>query len=233
MKTTISIIIVTFNSSHRLKVLFDSFEYLPFDDYRFDLVIVDNNSEDVEETEILFNKVKAHGFIGDTFIKLAENYYWSFATNVGVEYALGEYVMLVNPDCVFKYGSFDNLFKMLDEYGIVNPKMVNRDGSISLAGGGIDRKNDPLYFNIGEGELDEGQYDITRSTNWCTGACMLFNKDIHTELDGFKEHGEYHHYNSDRDFCLRAVEKGYKCGIGGKETEIIHLIGKSCKGVRN
>jgi len=231
-KPHISIVVLTYNSTHRVEALFDSFKYLPLDKFNFDFIVVDNDSQDVERLKGLVQQYQKKLTILFYVICLSENYFWSFANNIGVEYALGKHVMLVNPDCVFKQGSFENLFELTKKYDIVCPKMVNSDGSISHAGGGVDRKNEPIYFNIGEGELDEGQYDIARSTHWCTGACILFKKAIHKELNGFKEHGEFYHYNSDRDFCLRAAEKGYTCGIGGKETEIIHLIGKSCKGAR-
>ena len=228
---SVSIIIVTYNSSHRLKDLFDSFKYLP-EDMFIDLVIVDNASQDVRIIDELRKQLSFDKINTSYLIELGANYYWSFATNVGILSATGTYILLLNPDCILKENAISNLFKILNKFDIVSPKMVNSDGSISGSGGGVDRKNEPHYFNIGEGELDEGQYDTVKKVEWVSGACMLFKKDIYYTIGPFREDGDFYHYNSDREFCLRAVENSYTCGVGGKETEIIHLIGKSCRSKR-
>ena len=202
----VSIIIPTYNSQ-------EVFEACHFNllqaGYPYETIVIDNASKDKR----YLNK---HGV---TYVFNDKNYKFTHAVNQGIELAKGEYVLLLNPDCIgnLQKGWLRQMLIDLGENGIAGAILKFPDGKIQHAGA------EGFGKHIGLGEEDKGQYDIPRTVEWVTGACMLFRKDLVKEVGLWDT--KFPHYESDREWCKKVKEKGYK--IVCSRAKLTHLEGKS------
>ncbi|HLL61022.1 MAG TPA: glycosyltransferase family 2 protein [Candidatus Nitrosocosmicus sp.] len=78
---------------------------------------------------------------------------------------------------------------------------------IWYAGGQVDWRN-AFVIHRGVNEVDHGQYDQAKETDFITGCLMLFDKDVIDKIGMWDEH--YFLYYEDADFCERAKRNGIK-----------------------
>lgn len=79
-------------------------------------------------------------------------------------------------------------------------------GSILWYAGGIVDWKHAITKHRGVDEIDLGQYDQQEKTEFITGCCMAFDKDV-IDLVGFWD-SSYFLYYEDADFCERAKRNG-------------------------
>ncbi|MEO0113020.1 MAG: glycosyltransferase, partial [candidate division WOR-3 bacterium] len=101
----ISLILVNYNTT---KYLINLLNFLKGKNYQ--IIVVDNNSEERLPTEYFKNN-------NILLIKLKKNYGYSKAINIGLKYATGEYIGVLNPDILL----FDNEIEELISYLEKNP----------------------------------------------------------------------------------------------------------------
>ncbi len=122
----ISIVIVTFNSLEPLKICLQSLFASISDDLDFEVIIVDNNSQDGLKQFIQEN------FPDIQLIKNDENLGYTKAMNQGLKIADGKYLVQLNPDVFVNPGIFQALISWMDDHtdaGICIPKVLNQDGT--------------------------------------------------------------------------------------------------------
>ena len=92
------------------------------------------------------------------------------------------------------------------------------------AGGMIDFLGYPFCRGriFDELEIDKGQYDDTRETFWCSGACMFIRAGIYHQLGGFDN--DYFAHMEDIDLSWRAKNLGYKVMVCPQST-VFHVGG--------
>lgn len=163
-----------------------------------------------------------------TLIENKENVGFAEGNNIGIRKALElqcEYIVLLNndtlvsPDIISKLVTHAN---SQDSIGLISPKIYfakgyeyhrerykedERGKVIWYGGGKIDWQN--VYASHdGVDEVDIGQYDKIRDTDFATGCCMLIKKSV-VEKIGFFDR-KYFLYFEDVDYSIRAKKNGFR-----------------------
>ena len=123
----LSIIIVNFNSGDILEKCVTSL-YAYEKNVEFEIIIVDQNSKDnskeiIEDLSFKYSNIK---FIFNVEIKS-----FSYANNQGFDISSGKYILIMNPDIIFREELFNKLIKRFDEYnqiGAICPLLKGENG---------------------------------------------------------------------------------------------------------
>ncbi|MDD5341479.1 MAG: glycosyltransferase family 2 protein [Patescibacteria group bacterium] len=198
-------------------------------DLNYEIIVVDNGSGDGcgEMIKENFSDVK--------FLPLPKNIGFAAGNNAGIKIALGEYIMLLNPDVTALEGS---ILKMVDfmkahaEVGLVGPKLINADGSYQISCRTFQTPKLILYRRTPLGNLKAAAKELrdhlmadfdhrsNRPVDWVMGACMLVRKSALEKVGLLDE--RFFFYVEDMDWCRRFWEKGFKVYYLA-ETEMVHL----------
>jgi len=204
MSKRAAVIVLSWNGRRFLEACFSSVLKQTYAHYN--VLLVDNASQDGSADFV------AQRFPTVEVIRNEKNLGFAGGMNVGLRYAEGEILTLLNQDTEVPEGWLAELVKAMgvDEgVGIVGCKILYPDGrTIQHAGGFIDY---PLGFgrHYGYREIDEGQYDEKREVDYVTGAAMGLRRSLLGEVGGFDE-AFFPAYFEDVDLCLRARSAGYK-----------------------
>jgi len=125
----LSIIIVNYNVKEFLQNLIHSI-YRAGEKIKYEIIIVDNASDDgsVEFLREKFPELK--------LIVNEKNLGFSKANNIGLKYAQGKYILLLNPDTIVQEDTFEkmiNFFETTPDAGMAGCKILNPDGTLQLA----------------------------------------------------------------------------------------------------
>ena len=123
--------------------------------------------------------------------------------------ARGQYIVLLNDDCVAQTGWLESLVEAVPRHarcGIVGSTNLNPDGTLQEAGSVVWR--DGSTACIGEG-MAADQMRFERRVDYVSGGSCLIRKDVWNELGGFDD-AYYPAYYEDVDLCLRAAEAGWE-----------------------
>ena len=196
--------------------------------YKLQIIVIDNGSSDasVENLKKLQNsktpKLQFELIENQTNLGFAEG------NNIGIKKALdwgADYVVLLNNDTLVDKNLVDSLIEIMEgdkKIDILGPKIYFAPGYefhkdyykkeeqgkvIWYAGGKIDWDN--VYCSHrGVDEIDEGQYDKQKETDFVSGCCMMIKKKVFDKI-GFLDK-KYFLYLEDVDFCIRAKQTGFK-----------------------
>lgn len=201
--------------------------------YTLEIIVIDNASTD-ESLE----KLKKYRVVSN-----ASNLGFAGGNNIGIQLALDEgadWVCVLNNDTVVDENLFINFLTAVElnpEVGIVSPKIYFAKGYeyhkrykksdlghvFWYAGGTIDWNN--VYgSNFGVDEVDIGQYDKSRLTDFATGACMFLKSSVLRSIGLFDE--KYYLYLEDADLSMRARKAGYEI-LYAPEAVIWHKVSQS------
>lgn len=208
-KPLVSIIIPVYNkleyTKQCLNALLETIEV-----GKTEIIIVDNAStDDTPKWLHDFSKKWPHIKV----LRQKENLGFAKACNIGAKIARGKYLLFLNNDTVPLRDWLDELLQAIESdnrIGIVGSKLLFPDNTIQHAGVAIaNTPNRISPFHIFyKKPSNYSPANIKRYLQVVTGACMLVKKDLFQELGGFDE--TFINGYEDVDFCLRAVEKGYK-----------------------
>lgn len=159
-------------------------------------------------------------------IENKENLGFAGGQNVGIKYALengADYVLILNNDTVVDKNLIKELVSCANsEVGIVAPKIYFYKGFefhknryqdkdlgkiIWYAGGQMDWAN-MIGHHRGVDEVDHGQYESIKDTDFTSGCAMLVKKEVFEKVGFFDE--RYFLYYEDNDLCQRAKKAGFK-----------------------
>lgn len=159
--------------------------------------------------------------------------------NLGVEHALGEYVLFLNSDTLI----FDNALKeavdILREHpeaGAYSCRLLNADRSFQPSGGHFPTFGNvfawqffiddlPLIGNlIPSFHPKQSQYDQNQKMDWVTGAFMIIKKDLFDKVGGFDKN--IFMYTEEMELCYRLAKLGHPTFYTNTPA-IIHLGGAS------
>ena len=194
----------------------------------YEVIVVDNGSAP-DEVEIL-----QQGCAGNPvrFIALRHNRYFGEANNIGVEAAVGTYVLLVNNDVIVTPGYLEPLLAALQSgfrAGAVGPRFVYPDGRLQEAGAYVR----PDGWTIQHGKTDSPNALIAgpglHIVDYCSAACLLLRRDVFLSIGGFDPVFEPAYFE-DADLCLRLHSMGlytYYCG----DATVVHHEGATTKSI--
>ena len=189
----------------------------------FEVIIIDNNSQDSTEIEIqkLKDKLKYKLY----YKKNNSNLGFAKANNLAVELASYDNLLFLNNDTVAKMDFLTIPLKYLNnsKVGIVGIKLLYPDNLIQHAGIVFNHLNKPEHlfrFYKSTHPLANGVYELQA----VTGACLFIRKEIFKMVNGFDE--QYINGWEDMDICFKVRQAGYKVLYTG-EVEIYHLESQS------
>lgn len=212
------IIILNYNGKNIIKQCLNSIFQMDYP--KFEVVIVDNNSDDgsLELAKRFFPK--AH------FIKNEKNIGFAAGNNVGIRFALekmADYVFLFNNDAIIKRGTLLKLVNAAENdknTGITGPVIFkgNTD-DIWFAGGEIKWLTMKAIHKIPKVNPSEFQ-KVPFKTQYVSGCAMLIKKEVFKRTGLLSE--DFFLYYEDVDFCIQAKKKGFHSVIV-PGAEILHF----------
>ncbi len=149
--------------------------------------------------------------------------------NLGARQAEGEYIMLLNPDCLLPPGAFLPLTAALERTGawLAGPRIHNPDGSEQR---GCRR---PLLtpktavaqaLNMKVSGLNMSDAPGAKPVPAISGACMFLPLERYRQLGGMDE--AYFLHVEDLDFCLRVHQAGGST-VFVPDVAVLHLLSTS------
>lgn len=179
----ISVIIPCYNQAHFLDEAVESVLAQTFQD--FEIIIVDDGSDDESSVNILNNYEKPK-----TKIIRTSNNGPSIARNMGIESAMGEYILPIDADDKIHAEYLEKAAHILDK----NPKI------------GIVYCEAELFGDkSGKWNLPEHKFPHILLAN-CIFCTAMFRKSDWLDVGGYK--AEMEHSSEDWEFWLSLIEKG-------------------------
>lgn len=195
----------------------------------YEIVIVENNSE-TAEIRTYYEEISRHPRV--QVVEYKGDFNYSKINNFGVQYAKGEYLLLLNNDTeVITPDWIEELlmYAMRKDVGVVGAKLYYPDKTIQHAGIviglGAHRTAGHTHYRIPEANVGYmGKLCYAQDVTAVTGACMMVSKALYEELGGLDE--SFTVALNDVDFCLRVREKGL-LNIFTPFAELYHYESKS------
>jgi GT2 family glycosyltransferase len=228
-KIDLSIIILAYNSKVDLKRLLSSV-FASETRFSFEVIVVDNGSTDGTSAETISL------FSGQNKVIYIQNQNSGFAhgNNVGIKRALGNYILLLNPDTVVRPDTFQTVLDFMEnnsDVGVTGCKVVRPDGSLDLAC----RRRFPNPWNSFKrlflmSNKDYNYTDFNENKSMAVdsvmGAFLLIRKSVVDKIGLLDE--SFFMYGEDLDWCWRVKEAGFKVWYH-PTTFITHFKGSSSK----
>lgn len=194
----------------------------------FNVVVVDNGSEDESEKEIRKQYPETQ------LLETGKNLRFAGGNNVGIRFALdrgAEQIMLLNNDTTVDphfLVLMTNHLQSAPDIGIVAPKILYFADPTRLwyAGGEISMWSGTMR-HIGIRESDDGSFDEPRETDYASGCCFLTKRET-VERIGYLD-DTYFMYAEDADWCLRARQAGYRI-VYEPRARVLHKVSVSAGG---
>jgi len=229
----VSIVIVTYNSEEQIKACLTSISRSSIK-IRHQIIVVDNNSQD-QTVEIIKSDFPAvHLIVSQT------NLGFSKGVNLGARSALGDFILLLNPDTVVLNSAIEKIVEFArhnPSYLVYGGRTLKPDGSLEPSScWDLPSVWSMLMFATGLSTLAPSnrwlapesiggwQRDTIREVGMITGCFLLVQREFWITLRGLNE--RYFMYGEDADFALRARRAGARPVIF-PGAEVIHEIGKS------
>lgn len=217
-KDLVSVLVLNYNGMEYVEELFESLLEVKYPN--LEILFIDNNSKDksVEIVEKKYSDIK--------IIKLQKNYGFAKGNDIGLKYANGEYIVLLNNDTVVDKNWITELVEMAkksEKFGIIVSKMYyyNNKNMINYAGAGCDKFLN--IYHIGMRKKDHDILNIPMKTFYACGASLLIKRSLIEEIGLFDPN--YFMYAEDLDFSWRVWLSGYKV-VYCPKSFIYHKISK-------
>ena len=214
----LSVILLNYNQPD---MTIECIEYLlqnkkHYDD--FEIIVIDNGSKDNSVVKLL----EAASKYNFRFINNKENLGFAEGNNVGIREALGDWILLLNNDTVFKEDFISKMAKAIvdnPESAAVGPKIYYYDvpTKIWYSGGKITK-----YYNFVEDQSGEGEH--YKQVEWITGCALMINKRVLKKVGLLDK--DFFMYIEDVDWCIRARKAGFNL-IYTPYAEIWHIGSKT------
>lgn len=214
---SISIIIVTYNSSDHIGKLLDSVLKQDYDLENLNIIIVDNNSSDKNKLKELIKIYRK--LIKINIIYKNNNKGFGSSCNLGARYA-SETILFLNPDTLLHRSAITLMYKHMISYG------ANIIGGKSMKPGTSELHRTVFrkprlramileFCNIGKLTGIPSnfyvQQEVIRNDQYVDGVgagFMMIDRNTFRTLNGFDEN--YFMYLEDVDLCMRATAIGSK-----------------------
>lgn len=235
----LSILIVNYKSSRFISDCLHSADAALLANQQVEWIVIDNCSDDDSKSYLttLFPFIK--------WIDMGYNAGFARANNAGMRLALGEVVLLLNPDTLLLPGSIEACLKCFKASNRVacGVQLVHKNLSPQFSGsyfmnGGINHLL-PLPYWGGllkqlAGVLKTEKPAIITATaeqnlDWISGAFLMVKKSAIQNVGMMDE--DFFLYGEEVEWCSRLRKLGTICIYG--DIKIIHLIGETIKDATN
>jgi GT2 family glycosyltransferase/SAM-dependent methyltransferase len=189
-------------------------------DVAFEVILVDDTAD--PDTKGLLGLVS-----GAQILRNEQNEGYLHSVNRGAAAARGEWLVLCNNDIEATSGWLKSLLACAesnDDVGIVAPKFVAPDGTLSEAGGII--WSDGTGVNFGRGdEPARPQYEYTREVDYGSAAALMVRTKLWQEVGGYDERFAPMYYE-DADLCFEARRRGLRV-LYEPASVVVHAEGST------
>lgn len=234
-RVDISVVIVSYNVrpflDHCLQSVQRACDNLPVQ-----IIVVDNASSDASA-----DMVRSR-YPDVTLIENKDNVGFARANNQAFEQAVGDAILIINPDSFVQEDTLKTLWDCLqsaDDVGAVGPKIIMPDGRLeprSMRGfptpwaafsylSGLSSLFPKSRF-FSRYLLTHLDPDRQHEVDALSGCCMMVRRGLLNDLNGFD--GDYFMYGEDLDLCFRIREQGYRI-LYQPATRIVHFKGESTR----
>lgn len=230
----LSIIILNFNTKNLLRECLESIKNSELGNYSLEIIVVDNHSEDGSLGMVRSNFPWVRLFDND------KNLGFSKGNNIGLKKAIGEYVLILNPDTQVE----KNTLRVTLGYLKNNQDVAATTCKVELVDGKLDESchrgfptpwNSFCHFTNLSKVFPQCRFfngyhlgfcslDKIHEIDACTGAFIMVRKEIGDHLNWFDE--DYFWYGEDLDFCYRLKKAGFKL-MYLPDVKILHWRGAS------
>jgi|WetSurSiteA1Bulk_404760.scaffolds.fasta_scaffold66434_2 O-antigen biosynthesis protein len=187
----------------------------------FELIVIDNGSSDDTGENLKKITIESKNWEVGVFrpIYKKENTGFPKAVNDGLRRAKGKYLCIINNDVVVSKYCFermvDHLNNGLDLVGVCTNSVAGPQQKLVKVYDGIEgfeKRAEEFYLE------NKGQFSLYHIIIFF---CVMIKKEVFDKigiLDEVYTPGNY----EDDDFCLRAIESGFKCGVA-KDIFVHHF----------
>lgn len=224
----VRVVTVAFNPGEELDRFLESLHGASTEHF-VSAVVVDNGSEH----DVVRAAGARHGavVIGD-----GTNRGYGAGANRGAEGLTEDWVVVANPDIVWRPGSLDALVAAAEsrpDAGCLGPRILNPDGSVYPSGRAlpslVNGTGHALLSRIWPANPFTAAYrgrttGGLREVGWLSGACLLLPARVWTELKGFDE--GYFMFFEDVDLGARVSAAGW-CNVQVSDAVVVHDQGAS------
>ena len=231
----LSVIIVNYNVRHFLEQCLNSV-FKALAQINGEVIVVDNASVD-DSVDMIIQQ-----FPGVKLIASTQNLGFAKANNLGVQNALGEYILILNPDTILPEDCLERCLEFMSSHskvGALGVRMLDGAGHFlpeSKRGfpgvwnsfckmSGIYKlfPKSHLFNGYYRGELSETD---VHQVEVLSGAFMLIPKNVYEEVGGFDE--RYFMYGEDIDLSMKIRSRGY-ANYYYPDSTILHFKGESTR----
>lgn len=211
----LSIIIVNYKSREKAVRCIESVLASAWEGFSYEIILVDNSDEHLEELAGKFPKTKYIGSKG--------NIGMGAGNNMGLGKAVGDNILILNPDTRLEPGALREMWDYLlshPDAGIVGPRLKYPDGEFQESARKFPRFLMPFirrtfigrFIHEKETESDARMKQCELGgicePDWIMGSCLLVRGDLLRRMGGFDD--RYFMYFEDIDLCRQVWTAGYK-----------------------
>lgn len=213
----VSIITLNYGQAKVTCELLESCTHLTYPDYEI-LVCDMKSNEDPRGIIIPENYPHTRLFCSP------ENLGFAGGNNWGMQFARGEFILLLNNDTEVPPDLIEKLlipFRLDLSTGVVSPKLLYFDHPDIIQYAGFARM-DPFTGRtktIGDREKDNGQYNGISPTWGAHGAAMMIKREVIEKTGRFPE--KFFLYYEEWDWSTRILKAGYKIKVQG-DVAVFH-----------
>jgi len=233
MSRKLGLVTVLFNSSGVLPGFFESLYKQT--DCEYVLYIIDNSLDDLSYTTAV-ELINLYDLKNVKLIKNEDNVGVAAGNNQGIFLALEDgcdYVLLLNNDIEFENEFlFSKMLSLAEERKekIIVPKIYFFDSRKIWYAGGKLNKWIMTTPHLGEGDTDNGQFDIAKYTEYAPTCFMLIHNSVFNSVGMMDE--RYFVYYDDTDFVIRAANNGIRIWYWPDEI-VLHKVSSSTGGAQS
>jgi len=199
-----------------------------------EVLVVDNASADGTAGVVRAGEPAAR------VVETGDNLGYAKAVNRGIRESGGEFVLVLNPDCVVAEGALAALHAWMRSHArcaIAAPRIRNTDGSVEFSARSFPG---PFTFLFNRYSLltrlwpanpwsrryllSDWDHASPRSVDWVSGACMFARRAAIDQVGGMDE--TYFMFNEDVDWCHAMKDAGWSVDFV-PSAEVTHHIGAS------
>jgi len=197
-----SIVIPVCNNEELTKECVKSIKKNSFD---FEIIIVDNGSKNAQN-------------FGDQYVRNEKNLGFPVAVNQGIKRATGKNIVILNNDTIVSPGWLQYFENHLKKYDLVGPCTNNISGLQCVDVGAI---NDNPNFYQKANSFHEKNNGQSEPLSRLVFFCVAIKREVIDKIGYLDEIFSPGNFEDD-DFCLRAIEAGFRCGVA-KDILIWHF----------
>ncbi len=225
MSKKTAVVLINWNSFEYTSQCIESL--MNCDQTQFDIIVVDNGSEDGSGKKLKDNFPQINLVQSDSNIGFAGGNNLGMAQAIDSKYT---YIMMLNNDTFVEPNLIDVLANYMDhnpEVGIIQPKIFfNHDRTLLWNGGSYFNPIISLAHTKGYFKKDSKEYNSIKEVDWVTGCAFFTRSDILKKSGGFNE--KFFIYFEDVDLSFRIKKLGYKL-IYHPGGIVYHIEGMSNK----